>query len=137
MTMRVEDAMTEDVRSVRPDDSLQVLRDLMYELNVRHIPVVTEDGELAGLVSHRDLLRHALVEQPDEAVPDVEDALERMTAADVMVPEVEAVTADADVREAAQIMFERKFGCLPVVEGNRLVGILTEADFVRLIASGA
>ena len=135
--MLVEDAMTADVESVRPEESLQVLRDLMYELNVRHIPVVNEEGELAGLVSHRDLLRHALVEQPEEPVPEVEDALERLTAADVMVPEVETITADVDVREAAQIMFERKYGCLPVVEGNRLVGIITEADFVRLIAGGA
>lgn len=135
--MIVDDAMTRDVQSVRPDESLQVLRDLMYELNVRHIPVVNEEGDLAGLVSHRDLLRHALVEQPDETVPEVEEALERLTAADVMVPEVETITADVDVREAAQIMFEHKYGCLPVVEGNHLVGIITEADFVRLIASGA
>lgn len=135
--MIVDDAMTRDVQSVRPDESLQVLRDLMYELNVRHIPVVNEEGDLAGLVSHRDLLRHALVEQPDETVPEVEETLERLTAADVMVPEVETITADVDVREAAQIMFEHKYGCLPVVEGNHLVGIITEADFVRLIASGA
>ena len=47
---------------------------------------------------------------------------------------VETVSRDTDIRVAAQIMFKHKYGCLPVVEGDRLIGILTEADFVRYLA---
>jgi CBS domain-containing membrane protein len=100
------------------------------------MPVVNGDGELVGLVSERDLLRHSLIQQSD--VPDfVEDTiLERLKVQELMNTGVESTEADRDIREAAQVMLENKYGCLPVVEGERLVGILTEADFVRLFAEG-
>ena len=133
--MQVEDLMTAEVYALRPWDDLATLHDLMREHNVRHVPVVDREGDLVGLVSHRDLLRSALIEQP---VPgDVErSVLERLEVRDVMVRDVESVAPDTDLRDAAQTMFENKFGCLPVVVGRRLVGILTEADFVRLMAQG-
>ena len=136
MTMQVRDLMTRDVVATHPEDTVATLRDLMYDRDVRHMPVVAEDGELVGLVSQRDLLRHALIEQAD--VPDfVEDALlARIHVGELMTTGVISIDPESDIREAAQIMVESKYGCLPVVEGPRLVGILTEADFVRLMASG-
>ena len=131
--LRVRDLMTEEVVA---EDSLAALRDLMYDRDVRHMPVVDRDRELVGLVTKRDLLRDSLIEQRD--VPDfVEEViLERRRVGELMTTAVEAIEPDADIGEAARIMFENKFGCLPVVEGRRLVGILTEADFVRLFAVG-
>ena len=135
-TMRVDDLMTRDVVTVRPDDSLAQLRDLMVEHDIRHMPVIEGDAELVGLVSQRDLLRHQLIEQAN--VPDfIEDALlERLRVREVMTTGVITVDPEGDIREAAQTMFENKYGCLPVVEGPRLAGILTESDFVRLMAEG-
>ncbi len=134
--LRVRDLMTRNVVAARPDDSVAKLRNLMVERDVRHIPVVEGDRELVGLVSQRDLLRNALIEQPD--VPDfIEDALlERLHVRELMTTGVVSVEPDSDIREAAQVMFENKFGCLPVIEGSRLVGILTESDFVRMMAEG-
>ncbi len=134
--LHVRDLMTEDVVAVLPGDSLTTIRDLMTERDIRHMPVVDRDRELVGLVTKRDLLRNALIEQRD--VPHfVEDViLEKLRVRNLMNTAVEAIEPDADIREAAQIMFENKYGCLPVVEGQRLVGILTEADFVRLFAVG-
>ena len=135
-TLKVRDLMTAKVVALNPDDDLGTLRDLMVDRHVRHVPVVDADGEIVGLVTHRDLLRSSLIEQADTP-PFIEQAmLTRTRVADVMTADVETVPADADLREAAQIMFENKFGCLPVVEGRRLVGILTEADFVRFHAQG-
>lgn len=134
--LRVRDLMTHDVLAARPEDTAATLRNLMYERDVRHIPVVENDRILVGLVSQRDLLRHSLIEQSD--VPDfIEDALlERLRVRELMTTGVVSIEADSDIREAAQLMYENKFGCLPVVEGSRLVGILTESDFVRLMAVG-
>lgn len=134
--MRVRDLMTQDVVTARPGDSLARLRDLMYDRDVRHMPVIEGDGLLVGLVSQRDLLRNQLIEQAD--VPDfIEDALlERLLVRELMTTGVVSIEPDSDIRVAAQIMFENKYGCLPVVEGTRLVGILTESDFVRLMADG-
>lgn len=132
----VRDLMTQRVFAVRPNDDLATLRDLMVDKNVRHVPVVDDDSELVGLVSHRDLLRRSLIEQAD--VPNfVERAvLEKLTVGELMVTSVETIAPETDIREAAQLMFEHKYGCLPVVEHRRLVGILTEADFVRFLGRG-
>ena len=134
--MKVRDLMSSNVIATRAEDSIATLHDLMLEHDIRHIPVVNSDKELVGLVSHRDLLRHSLVEQSD--VPEFieEEVRERITAKEVMTSGVYSVDPDTDIREAAQAMYENKFGSLPVVEGQRLVGILTESDFVRLMAEG-
>jgi CBS domain-containing membrane protein len=136
MTLRVKDLMTEPVFALGPDDSLAATRKLMDEHHVRHVPVVDGEGHLIGIVSHRDLLRHALIEQSD--VPDdIENSLlARLRVHDLMTERVDFVTPATDIREAAQIMLDNKYGCLPVVLDERLVGILTESDFVRLFARG-
>ena len=133
----VRDLMTESVIALRPDDTLARLRDLFYERRIRHMPIVDGDGQLVGLVSQRDLLRNSLVDQVN--VPEsVEQAvLERLQVRDLMTTQVQGVRPDLDIREAAQLMLEHKYGCLPVVDAERrLVGILTEADFVRFLARG-
>ena len=99
--------------------------------------MVDRDSDLVGLVSHRDLLRTSLVEQPDLTDYMEEALLESSTVSAVMIEEVATVEPDTRLQEAAEVMFENKYGCLPVVEGRRLVGILTESDFVRLVAKGA
>ncbi len=134
--LSVGDLMTGEVRSLRPGDTLAALHDLMEEAHCRHVPVVDEQGLLVGLVTHRDLLRHAVIEQPDVPRYVESEVLRRVRVGEVMNAEVESVEADADLRLAAQAMFENKYGCLPVVDGRRLVGILTESDFVRWFARG-
>ncbi len=132
----VRDLMTEDVLAVQAGDSLATVSDLMVKRRIRHVPVIDGDGLLVGLVSQRDLLRNSLIEQIDVPQSVERAVLERLEVRDLMVTEVDGIGPSADVREAAQLMLEHKYGCLPVVEGRRLVGILTEADFVRLFASG-
>lgn len=134
--LRVRDLMTAEVFAVRPDDDLTAVRDVLYDRHVRHVPVVDDEHNLVGIVSHRDLLRYALIEQADLPRYLEEAVLEELTVAEIMNPDVERVEPDTDIREAAQIMFENKYGCLAVVVGESLVGILTEADFVRFLALG-
>jgi CBS domain-containing protein len=61
----------------------------------------------------------------------VREILRRTRVEEVMTSEVETAAPDLPLSEAAQVMFEKKFGCLPVLEGSKLAGILTESDFVR------
>jgi CBS domain-containing membrane protein len=133
---KVRDLMTEQLYTVRPDNDLATVKDLMVEHRIRHIPVVDPEENLVGLVSHRDLLRHSLIEQEEVPAYVEEVVLEQVEVREVMTPNPDTITADVDIREAAQILLDRKYGCLPVVEGSRLVGILTESDFVRLMARG-
>lgn len=130
----VTDAMTGRVHAVEPEDPLALVWEVMRERGVRHVPVLDGEGDLVGLVTHRDLLRAALVEQNDLPRVIERALLERTRVADVMVRNLETVEPGDELRDAARLMLELKIGCLPVVEGRRLVGILTESDFVRWVA---
>ena len=127
----VRDLMTERVYTLGPHDDLEELYELMDDHRIRHVPVVDRDGDLIGLVSQRDLARGAL--GPQDALPlnVQQELMRRRKVREIMSTEVETVDPDADLNVAAQMMLDNKLGCLPVVEGEHLVGILTEADFVR------
>lgn len=130
-TLKVRDLMTWDVVTVQADTDTETAWNLMAERDLRHLVVVDSEGDLLGVVSHRDLLRHALIEQPG-LPPFVERELLKSTRVrEVMVAPVLTGEPEQNAAEASRILFENKIGCLPVVEGNHLVGILTESDFVR------
>ena len=131
----VRDLMTEGVFAVGVNDDLETIRTLMEERSIRHAPVVGEGGILLGLVSQRDLIRNSLRAQalPPAAMA---AAMQMTTAGEIMTPNVVTAAPGQDIREAARVMLDNKYGCLPVVEGRRLVGIVTESDFVRFLAAG-
>ena len=136
-TLRVRDLMTWEAVTVLPDTDTETAWDLMSGRQLRHLIVVDRDGELLGVVSHRDLLRHALIEQAD-LPPYVErELLGRTCIRDVMVQPVVTADPEQDAGEAARSLFDNKIGCLPVVEGSRVTGILTESDFVRWFGYGS
>lgn len=134
--LTVRDLMTEGVFAVEVDDNLETIRTLMEERNIRHAPVVGYGGVLLGLVTHRDLLRNTLRSQalPPQAAQ--AEAMQMTTAGEIMTLNPATADPDQDIRQAARVMLDRKYGCLPVVEGSRLIGIVTESDFVRFLAAG-
>jgi CBS domain-containing protein len=89
-----------------------------------------------GVVSHRDLLRNALIEQPDLPRYIERELLARTLVREVMCAPVLTADPEQDAAEVARALFDNKIGCLPVVEGSRVVGILTESDFVRWFGYG-
>jgi CBS domain-containing membrane protein len=129
--LTVADLMSRDLVTLAEDDTLAEARTCMERGRVRHLPVV-RGGKLMGLVTHRDLLAASF-----SVFAEVSAREERQLFASIPVRELmhDAVTASPSmsVREAARILLQNKFGCLPVVEGDgKLVGIVTEADFLRL-----
>lgn len=135
--MRVQDLMTEQVVTVRGDDSLDLVSDLMDQHCVRHLPVVDDEENLVGLITHRDLLRGTRLASPDAPAAVEREILERRRVEEVMTVDPVAVDGDTLLSEAATILLENKYGALPVISGTRLVGIVTESDFVRLAAETA
>jgi CBS domain-containing membrane protein len=132
--LRVRDFMTQNLVTVQPGDTIAKAHELMLDNRIRHLIVVDGDGDLVGVLTHRDLLRSALIERTGLPLSLQRDVLRRVRVEEVMTTEVESAEADQWLQEAAVVMFENKYGCLPVVEGSRAVGILTEADFVRFFA---
>jgi CBS domain-containing protein len=89
-----------------------------------------------GLISHRDLMRYALKGQVGASPESERRAQLTLRAEEIMTRDVATAAPGQDIRQAARLMLEGKYGCLPVVEDSRLVGMLTESDFVRFLASG-
>lgn len=127
----VRDLMTEKVFTLGPNDNLVALEDLMDSKHVRHVPIVDREGDLVGLVTNRDLSRSVLGQLSELPMSVERDLLRGRRVREIMTTEPDTVEPDTGLKEAAAILLENKIGCLPVVEGVHLVGILTEADFVR------
>jgi CBS domain-containing membrane protein len=127
----VRDLMTEKVYTLRPSDNLATLYDLMDSRRVRHVPIVDAEGEIVGLVTDRDLSRSAVGALEELPLSAERDSLRMTKIRDIMATEPDTIEPDATLKEAAEMLLENKIGCLPVVEGVHLAGILTEADFVR------
>lgn len=129
--LTVADLMTPAPATVGPEANLAQVYELMNDRSIRHVPVVDSDGSLEGIISHRDLVRSALFAFDDLPFSEQRNVLRRTNAREVMTTGPETVEPDCGIIEAARILLENKFGCLPVVEGTDLVGILTEADFLK------
>lgn len=133
--LTVADLMTEEVFSLREYDNLQTAQQLMNLARIRHIPIVAEDQRFVGLVTHRDILEAAVSRFADVAQEERDELNSGIPVAAIMRSDVRAVTPDMPLREAAALLLGHKYGCLPVIEKGNLVGILTEADFLKLTIS--
>jgi acetoin utilization protein AcuB len=133
-TLRVRDLMRAPVRTLGRNDRLSIADDLMTAERIRHLPVLDEDGALCGIVSQRDLFRGALARAIGYGELAQKKLLGTLAVKEVMTTEVVTVGPDVGVAQAAATMLRRGIGCLPVVEGGRLAGIVTETDLLRLVA---
>ena len=120
----VEDYMTTDLFTVHEEESVEFVARLMDWQKIRHVLVEDEQHRLVGLVSHRTLLRHMAErkERPEGGVP----------VSEIMVGEPISVSPDRPTPEAVELMREHEIGALPVVREDRLVGIITEQDFIEI-----
>lgn len=133
--MRVSQAMTRDVTTLELNDKLVIADDVMRLGRIRHLPVVDGDGALVGIVSQRDLFHSGLLRALGYGSHAQRQALDMVVVKEAMKSEVLTIAPDAPLSTAAAIMLEQKIGCLVVVEGGKIAGILTESDFVKLALS--
>jgi len=131
--MQVGEAMRTELVTLAPEDRLDVASDIMTLGRIRHMPVVN-DAAVVGILTQRDLFRAAI-----SSVLELRPAAEREWLSKIHVGEVmthPVITARPDLRmdEAVTLMVERRIGCLPVVQGGRLVGLLSETDCLALLA---
>jgi CBS domain-containing membrane protein len=133
---RLKDIMTRDVLTVGRNDQLAVADTLMKQARIRHLPVLDADGAVCGVISQRDLFRGALLRALGFGGRAEDRMLKQVAVKEIMSDRVHTAPPDMTVAEAARFMIEHKIGCLPVVDGGKLSGLVTETDFVRLIADG-
>lgn len=134
-TPYVRDLMTRDVVTLERNDKLLMADDVMRLGRIRHVPIVDSDGALAGIVSQRDLFHSGLMKALGYGSHGQRKALDMILIKEAMKTEVITTTPDTKLSSAAQLMLRQKIGCLVVVEDGKIVGILSESDFVRLHAA--
>lgn len=137
MTLHVRDIMTRAVATLQRNETLRTADDVMRLGRIRHLPVVDEDGSLAGIVSQRDLFHGGLIKALGYGTHARGRALDSLVVKEAMTSEVVTTTPDTELDAAARMMLEKKIGCLVVLEAGKIVGIVTEADFVRLATRAA
>lgn len=125
----IDAIMSTELVTVAPTASLADARKLMQEHRIHHLPVVEKKNELVGLVTLTDVLRASDSTLRDDG--------ERIHAAEiriteVMVTDVATVSHDASLRQAALFLEKYRIGCLPVMSGSEMVGIITDSDFVAV-----
>jgi len=125
--------MTTKLVTVAADENVSLAEQLMQAIEARHLPVLGDGGHLVGLVSDRDLLAAAA---SSIAKLDEQDArvFKRTIAIDeIMSRDVKVVRPTTSVLDAAKLMRNFKISCLPVVEGDTVVGLVTESDLVDVL----
>ncbi len=129
--MLVRDRMTAKPLVVKPDLSVPDALALMKDKKVRRLPVLDAKDKLVGIVSDKDLLYASPSPSTSLSVWEINSLLGKLKVEKVMSKNVVTVSGDTPIEEAARIMADRKIGGLPVVEGGKLVGIITETDLFR------
>ncbi|HXD96781.1 MAG TPA: CBS domain-containing protein [Candidatus Acidoferrum sp.] len=131
--MHVRDLMTAKPITVDSETPMLEARQRMVRERIRHL-VVVEEGRVVGIVTDRDIRLNLPSPATSLSVWEINFLLAKLTVGGVMSSSVLVVEPDRPAAEAARIMLDHKIGALPVVEDGRLVGIVTESDFVRAMA---
>jgi CBS domain-containing protein len=119
---RVENYMTTDLFTVQADDAVEMVANLMIWERLRHVPVEDHEHRLVGVVTHRAVLRFVMTGASTLKTP----------IADIMKREVATVGPETPTIDALRLMRKLRVGCLPVVQDERLIGIVTEEDFMEI-----
>jgi len=129
VAVSVKDYMTSNPQTVSPQDTLLDADLLVRRAGIRHLPVVA-DGRLVGLITERDVRRYApsILDSTPEQYNRI---FESTKIATVMTKEVTTIAPSAPLAEAANMLVAQHRGCLPVMDGETLVGIITRRDLLR------
>jgi CBS domain-containing protein len=130
----VKEIMMGSPVTLGPDDTLDLVNDVISLGRIRHIPVL-DDGRLVGIISERDLMGGAVpaifgLKQKSKSA-----LLKTYHIKEFMKKKVVTVKPDTPIKEAAKIMAQKKIGCVPVLSGGSLVGLVTTTDILRYVDS--
>lgn len=140
--MKVKDVMTRNPITIDPDAPLATAMAVMKKEGIRHLPVIDDAGRLLGIITDRDLrsaaFAPALIEHlslnAQRRARGVGQALEELRVRDAMTWDVVTTHPEIDLGHAARTLFFGRFGSLPVLDGTKLVGVLTERDLLRAVS---
>jgi CBS domain-containing protein len=130
--MQVREIMSTDIEMVDRNDNLRAVEERMATKQLRHLPVL-EQGEIVGMVTQRDLFKAAMSSAMGYGEKAQRAYLQSVRVKEIMVYPVVTVSPDTSVAAAADMIINKGIGCLPVIEGTKLVGMVTKTDLLRCL----
>ena len=128
----VRDVMAQNPLTLDRNETLDLAESIMNLGRIRHMPVV-DDGRVIGILSQRDLFRSALLTALGFGRKTTTALIKTIKIKEVMTEDVITIAPETTIKGAARIMIDKKIGCLPVVENEKLIGLLTETDILRYV----
>ena len=130
--MQVREIMSTNIEVVDRNDNLRTVEERMASKQLRHLPVL-EQGEVVGLVTQRDLFKAAQSSAMGYGEKAQQAYLQSVRVKEIMTYPVVTITPDTSVAAAADMMITKGIGCLPVVENQKLIGMVTKTDLLRCL----
>ena len=120
--------------TILPDASFYEARAIIRDRGIRHLPVVDKNNELVGIVTDRDIREAAPSDATTLSVHELNYLLSKLKVSAFMTPKEKllTITPETIIEKAVQLLHDHKIGCLPIVEGNKLLGIITETDVLEI-----
>lgn len=138
--MLVKDYMTSNPITILPETTHRQANDLMREHFIHHLPVVDKQGRLVGILVEKDMLAAQPSPATSLSIYEIHGLLSKLQIKQIMSHPVFTTTPDCPLEEAARLMLDKNIGCLPVMESDRVVGIVTDTDvfesLVKLLGGG-
>jgi acetoin utilization protein AcuB len=131
--MLVRERMSTNPITITADTPITEALRVMRQNDVRRLPVLDQEGTMVGIVSEKDLLYASPSPATSLSVYEMHYMLSQFLVSELMTTDVITITPDTPVEEAARIMADHKIGGLPVMEGGKVVGIITETDVFTVL----
>ena len=128
VTMRVEEFMTTDLFTAQEHDIPELVADILHWKKLKHIPIEDDKGKLKGIVNYDILLKHFSKKSNEKEH-------EKVLIKDLMISDPPIIEPEATIQEALGLMRKEKVDCLPVIQGGKLVGIISEGNFVSIASN--
>ena len=132
--MKIKDIMTKDPMTVDSETSVDEAKRTMKENNIRRLPVV-DKGKLVGMVTERMILEVSPSPATSLSIYELHYLISKMKVKDIMVRNPITISSDTTFKEALLLGQEKRIGAFPVVDNEKVVGIVTESDLVRFITN--
>ena len=133
--VQLSEIMNRDLVTVDKQASLRRARRILDQHRIRHLLVVDEK-RLVGIVTDRDLRQAAPSSKSPLTISERQEFMDELKVLEVMSRKLITASSTTTIREAAKVMVSEKIGCLPVVDGNQLVGIVTQTDLLEMLVRG-
>jgi acetoin utilization protein AcuB len=130
----IKEKMQKNPVTISSDASFYEARAIIRDKGIRHLPVVDKNGHMVGLVTDRDIREAAPSDATTLSVHELNYLLGKLKVAAFMTPKEKLITISPEIiiEKAVQLMHDHKIGCLPIVDGDKLIGIITETDVLDL-----